>query len=111
MSVFIKAGYYAFSKQILNITLKPTYVWHNGLILTNKNMVISTLNPEKENKLELVNYKDSTVLLLNNSIVYDNKKLFYYKLNLSLTNDDFIFNKERFNNCINYVYIKKTNLT
>ena len=58
------------------------------------------------NKLELVNYKDSTVLLLNNSIVYDNKKLFYYKLNLSLTNDDFIFNKERFNNCINYIYIK-----
>ena len=106
MSVFIKAGYYAISKQILNITLKPTTVWHNGLILTNKNMVISTLNPEKENKLELVNYKDSTVLLLNNSIVYDNKKLFYYKLNLSLTNDDFIFNKERFNNCINYIYIK-----
>ena len=106
-SIELPTTYYAVSKQILNITLKPTYVWHNGLILTNKNMVISTLNTEKENKLELVNYKDITVLLLNNSIVYDNKKLFYYKLNLSLTNDDFIFNKERFNNCINYVCIKK----
>ena len=107
MSVFIKAGYYAVSKQILNITLKPTYVWHNGLILTNKNMVISTLNPENENKLELVNYKNSTVLLLNNSIVYDNKKLFYYNLNLSLTNDDFMFNKDRFNNCIKLYLYKK----
>ena len=36
MSIFIKAGYYAVSKQILNITLKPTPVWRNGIILTNE---------------------------------------------------------------------------
>jgi hypothetical protein len=111
MSVFIKAGYYAVSKQILNITLKPTTVWHNGLILTNKNMLISTLNPENENKLELLHYTDTAVLLLNNSIVYENKKLFTYKIDLSLTNDDFIFDKERFDKCINYFYIKKPMLS
>ena len=106
MSVFIKCGYYAVSKQLLNITLKPTTVWHNGIILTTKNKVISTLNQENENKLELLNYNDISVLLLNNSIIYEHKKLFNYHLKLSLTDDDFTFNKDRFNECINYEYIK-----
>lgn len=104
MSIFIKGGYYAVSKQLLNITLKPTTQWHNGIILTNKNKVLSTLNPQNENKLVLVNYKDTAVLLLNNYIIYENKKLFNYNLNLSLTDDDFIFNKDRFGRCIIYEY-------
>jgi len=106
MSVFIKCGYYVVSKQILNITLNPTILWHNGIILTNENKVISTLNPENENKLKLVNYKDTSVLLLNNSIIYENKKLFNYNLDLSLKYDDFSFNKDRFNECVTYEYIK-----
>lgn len=104
MSVFIKGGYYAISKKLLNITLKPTTLWHNGVILTHKNKVISTLNPENENKLELVNYNDTAVLLLNNSIIYENKKLFNYNLDLSLIDDDFLFNKDKFNSCINYEF-------
>ena len=107
MSVFIKSGYCAFSKQILNITLKPTTVWHNGLILTNHHQVLSTLNPANENKLKLVNYRDSNVLLLNNSIIYQDNKLFNYTLNLSLTDDEFTFNKERFNKFIRF-FLKKT---
>lgn len=106
MSVFIKGGYYAVTKQILNITLKPTTIWHNGIILTNKNKVISTLNPQNENKLKLVNYTDTAVLLLNNSIIYENKNLFNYNLNLFLTDEDLIFNKDRFNSCVIYEYIK-----
>jgi hypothetical protein len=106
MSAFIKGGYYAVSKQILNITLKPTTLWHNGIILTNENKVISILNPENENKLKLVNYKDTSVLLLNNSIIYENKILFNYNLDLSLTDDDFTFNKDRFASCVSYEYIK-----
>ena len=106
MSIFIKGGYYAVSKQLLNITLKPTTVWHNGIILTNKNKIISTLNPQNENKLELLNYNDTSVLLLNNSIIYENKKLFNYKLDLSLMDDDFILNKDRFDACIEYNFIK-----
>ena len=106
MSVFIKGGYFAISKQILNITLKPTTIWHNGIILTNKNMLISTLNHYNENKLKLINYKDTSVLLLNNFIIYENKKLFNYNLKLYLTDDDFIFNKDRFDTCIKYEYIK-----
>jgi hypothetical protein len=85
--------------------VKPTTLWHNGIILTNKNKVLATLNPENENKLVLVNYKDTAVLLLNNSIIYENKKLFNYNLDLSLTDDDFIFNKDRFDSCIIYKYV------
>jgi hypothetical protein len=102
MSVLLRCGYFAISKQLLNITLKPTILWHNGIILTNQNKVISTLNPQNENKLVLVQYNTTAVLLLNNSIIYENKKLFNYKIDLSLTNDDFIFNKERFETCIDF---------
>jgi hypothetical protein len=106
MSIFIKCGYYAVSKQVLNITLKPTKLWHKGIILTNKNYVISTLNPDNENKLKLVKYNDMVALLLNNSIIYENKKIFTYNLDLSLTGDDFLFNKDRFNKCIDYEYVR-----
>ena len=94
MSVFINCGYYAVSKQILNIILKPTILWHNGIILTN------------ENKLKLVNYKDTSVLLLNNSIIYENKNLFNYNVDLSLKYDVVGFNEDRFKTCIKYEYIK-----
>ena len=106
MSIFMKGGYYSVSKQILNITLKPTTIWHYGIILTNKNKALSTLNPHNENKLELVNYNHSAVLLLNNSIIYENKNLFFYNLDLSLTDDNFIFNKYRFDAYVNYDFVK-----
>ena len=107
MSVLIKGGYYAISKQFLNITLKPTTIWNSGIILTNENKVICTVKPDNENKLKFEKYKDTSLLLLNNSIIYENKKLFNYYIDLSLTNDDFIFNEDRFNTCIIYEYFTK----
>jgi len=105
MSVFIRGGYYAFSNKLLNIRLKPTNVWHTGLVLTNKNKFISNLNPSRENKLELLWCKNTAVLLLNNSIIYEDKKLFTYQLNLALTPADIIWSKERFASCIDYEWI------
>ena len=105
MSVFIRGGYFAFSKKLLNITLKPTTAWHHGLLLTNKNQVITTLNPQKENKLELKHYPGTTVLVLNEEIIYEHKKLFTYYLDLALTEDDFIWNKDKVASCIKYEYI------
>jgi hypothetical protein len=110
MSMLIRGGYYAVKKQILNVRIKPTTSWHEGLILTNKNMVITRLNPRKENNIELVNYKDTAVLLLNNSIIYENNKLFYYNIDLTFTNEDYIFNKQRFDKCIRYDFIKLTDI-
>jgi len=105
MSILIRGGYYAVSKKILNITLKPTTLWNSGIILTKYNKVISTLNPQNENKIVLINYNDTAVLLLNNSIIYENKKLFNYNLDLSLVDDDFFFDKDRFKRCIDYEFI------
>jgi len=108
--MFIRGGYYAVKKQILNIKLKPTNLWHEGLILTNNNMVITRLNPRKEHNIELVNYKNTALLLLNNSIIYENDKLFNYNIDLYFTDDDFIFNKNRFDKCISYQYIDLTDI-
>jgi hypothetical protein len=105
MSMLIRGGYYAVKKQILNVNLKPTTLLHEGLILTNKNMLITKLNLKKENNIELVNYKDTALLLLNNTVIYENNKLFNYNINLSFKNDDFIFNKNRFDKCIHYDFI------
>ena len=110
--MFIRGGYYAFSKQLLNITLKPTTVWHNGLLLTKHNKVISTLNPSKENKLELVElvklgrHGSTAALLLNNDVIYEDEKLFTYNLELvlALSDDDFLL-KERFASCVEYKFI------
>jgi hypothetical protein len=102
MSLLIKCGYYAISKHVLNLTLKPTNIWHNGIILTNKNKVISTLDSENENKLKMIKYNDMAVLLLNNSVIYENKKLFSYNLDLSLIDDDLFFKRDRFDSCIDY---------
>jgi hypothetical protein len=105
MSVFIKGGYFAFSKQLLNITLTPTTVWHNGLVLTSKNKFITRLNPAKENKFELVYHGNAAALLLNNGIIYEDKKLFSYNLELHLTDDDYWFNKDRLAACVEYKFI------
>jgi hypothetical protein len=53
MSMLIRGGYYAVKKQILNVNLKPTTLLHEGLILTNKNMLITKLNLKKENNIDL----------------------------------------------------------
>ena len=104
MSVFIKGGYYAVSKQFLNITLKPTTKWHHGL-LSFHNKVISTIDPLKENKLEMIQYNNMAVLLLNNGIIYENKKLFTYDLELALTENDFLWRKDILASCIDYEYV------
>ncbi len=109
--MLIKGGYYAFSKKLLNVTLKPTNVWHTGLILTNKNLFITRLNPARENKLELIQHKDMAVLLLNNGIIYEDKKLFTYNIDLALTDEtdetdnNFLTLKDRVARDVEYKFI------
>jgi hypothetical protein len=106
MSAFIKGGYSAVSKQFLNITLKPTTVWHTGLLLNHKNKVLSTLHPSKENKLEMIQYNNMTVLLLNNGIIYEDKKFFSYYLEFSLMENDFQWTtKDILASYIDYDYV------
>ena len=82
MSFLIKGGYDILRKQILNISLKPTTVWTNGILMVNENMYISSLTPNNKNKIEIVKYNNMNVLLLNDSIIYEDKQLFPFNLEL-----------------------------
>ena len=83
MSFIIKGGYDAFRKQVLNISLKRTDKWTTGTLLVKKNILVYNLVPRYDNEIELVKYNDVHALLLNNTIIYEDKKLFTYKLNFS----------------------------
>lgn len=80
MSFIIRGGYDAVRKQVLNISLKRTEKWTSGSLLVRKNLLVYNLVPRYDNKIELVKYNDNHALLLNNTIIYEDKKLFTYKL-------------------------------
>ena len=82
MSFLIKGGYDVFRKQILNVSLKRADVWTHGHIMVRHHKYVGELSPQKENTIELVRYDDMHALVLNNAIIYEDKKLFTYKLDL-----------------------------
>ena len=82
MSFLIKGGYDVFRKQILNVSLKRADVWTHGHIMVRQHKYVGELSSQNENIIELVRYDDMHALLLNNAIIYEDKKLFTYKLDL-----------------------------
>lgn len=82
MTFIIRGGYDAFRKQVLNISLKHSEKWSQGLVMVKHNTFVSHIIPLDENKLELVKYNDMNALILNDKIIYEDKKLFSYKLEL-----------------------------
>ena len=89
MSFLIKGGYNAFQKTILNISLKKSHLWQQGLITTESKKPICKLNSFMDNQLELVRYNNEMhALLVNNMIVYEKKYLFMYDVELLLKGND-----------------------
>jgi hypothetical protein len=82
MSFVIRGGYDIFRKQVLNLSLKQTDKWTHGLVMVKKNMLVYNLVPRYDNTFEMVKYNDIHALVLNNTIIYEDKKLFSYKLDL-----------------------------
>jgi hypothetical protein len=82
MSFLIKGGYDVFRKQILNVSLKRADVWTHGHIMVRQHKYVGELSSQNENIIELVRYDDMHALVLNNAIIYEDKKLFTYKLDL-----------------------------
>ena len=82
MSFIIRGGYDIFLKQILNVSLKHSDKWSQGMIMVKPNKFVSTLMPLNENKLEMVKYNENHALLLNDAIIYEDKNLFSYKIEL-----------------------------
>ena len=80
MSFIIRGGYFVSLKKVLNISLKSTDKWSQGLISVKASNY--SILPHSENKIEIVKYNDNHALLLNNAIVYEDKKLFDYHIEL-----------------------------
>ena len=113
MSFIIKGGCDLFRKQIINVSLKRTNKWTRGLLLVPKNTYVVTLVPRNENNIEMVKYNDIYALLLNNSIIYENNKLFSYKIDLQVETEPDLTDKHLYNfmeyNYVDFKDMKKFN--
>jgi hypothetical protein len=105
MSFLVKGGYDAIRKQVVNISLRRTDKWARGLIFVQDNRYVGGLNPVNENNIEVVKFDDRHALLLNNAIIYEDKKLFNYKLELQCETDPDL------NDPALYDFLKYKNLT
>ena len=54
MSFILRGGYDAIRKQVLNISLKRTDKWSQGLVLVQPNMFVSLIKSHNDNKIEIV---------------------------------------------------------
>lgn len=109
MSFIIRGGYDVFRKQVLNLSLKPTDKWSQGLVMVKKNMFVYNLVPRYDNSLEMVKYNNVHALLLNNTIIYEDKKLFTYKIELQGFNELLIYDSNP-HDYLDYKYVDYTDM-
>ena len=114
MSFLVKGGYDAIRKQVVNISLRRTDKWARGLIFVRTNRYIGSLDPVNENNIELVKFDDIHALLLNNAIIYEDKKLFGYKLELQCETEPDLNDKKLYDfldyNYLTYNEMKKISM-
>ena len=114
MSFLVKGGYDAIRNQVINISLRRSEKWTRGLIFIGNNQYVGSLNPVNENNIEMVKFDDKHALLLNNGIIYENKKLFAYKLDIQSEtepdlNDPNIYDFLKYKN-INYKEMREISM-
>jgi hypothetical protein len=101
MSFILKGGYDAFGRNIINVSLRKTTIWNRGAVRVNG--AEFNIDSSRDNLIEMVKYDDIHTLLVNNAIIYDNRKMFVYdidlKYNLEQPHD---FSKKNIYNYINY---------
>ena len=102
MSILIKGGYDAIRKQVVNVSLKRTNSWVQGMILGKHNKFICALNPRNDHTFEFVKYNNVHALLMNNTIVYEDPKFFWYKIDLKLDTELTDIRDPKFYSFINY---------
>jgi len=110
MSFIIRGGYDIFRKQVLNLTLRRTDKWAQGLIMIRQNKFVCGLVPLNENKLEIIRFNDMHALLLNDTIIYEDKKIFGYKIELETSREPDLTDKNLYNfvecNYVDYQQLK-----
>lgn len=110
MSFILKGGYDVHCRHIVNLFLKRTTVWNRGSINVNGNKC--NIDSTRENTIEIIKYDDMNSLLLNNAIIYENRRPFIYDIELQYNNHDIhdFSNKNIYSyvdfNVVNYNKIK-----
>jgi len=101
MSFALKGGYDAFYRHVINVSLRKTNIWKRGAIIVNGTQF--NIDSARDNLIEMVKYDDINTLMLNNAIIYENRKLFVYdidlKYNIEQTHD---FSKKNLYNYIDF---------
>lgn len=107
MSFIVKGGYDAFYRNIINVTLKKTNLWNTGLVMVNG--IKFKINSSRDNLIEIIKYDDTNTLMVNNGIIYDNRKLFMYDIELIYNINSPDFSKHNFYNYINFNMVNNYN--
>lgn len=112
MAIMFKCGYDSARKHIINASLHKTTLWNYGTIYINNSVQVCTLNPSVENNIELIKYNDNACLRLNNMIIYDQRELFSYDIQLRFVNDvnDLGEQKQNLYDFIDYSYVNCSNI-
>lgn len=112
MSFLIKCGHNKFLKQIVNVSLLNCKLWTLGTIYIDKYIDTPSYDHHKEfsdeysnlhkdmyilplvkiysdncNNLKLIKNKDNNILLLNDTIIYQNTELFTYNIDLNFSDE------------------------
>ena len=104
MSFVIKCGYDAFYRNIINVKLKQTNLWSKGSVMVNG--IRFNIDSSRDNLVEIVKYDDTNTLMVNNAIIYDNRKLFMYDIHLIHNISAQDFSKRNFYNYIEFDIVK-----
>ena len=82
MSFILKGGYDAFCRNIINLSLKETNLWNRGAVMVDG--VKCNIDSSRNNQIEIIKYDDMNTLMVNNAIIYENRKLFTYDVDLKM---------------------------
>jgi len=100
MSFALRGGYDSFYRHVINVSLKKTNIWKNGAVMING--VNFKIDSSRDNVIEIVKYDDINILMVNNGIIYENRKLFIYDIDLRYNIKNYDFSKENFYNYIDF---------
>lgn len=101
MSFILKGGYDAMYRHIVNISLRKTNIWKNGRVSIHG--IKYNIDSNKENRIEIIKYNDMNTLMLNNAIIYENRRPFVYDIDLQYNfEEQHNFSKKNLYNYIDF---------
>ena len=103
MSFALKGGYDALNRHIINVLLKKTNLWNRGAVMVDG--VNFNIDSSRDNLIEMVKYDDNNTLMVNNAIIYENRKLFTYNVDLNMNIHYNDFSKKNLYNYIDFTVI------